>query len=235
MGFFKDFFGRSSRVVKGQVNKAMDSMENATFESTLRQSVKDMKTELARVVKASAEAMSNTNRLEAEYERYQRQSEEWQGRAKKALNAGNEELARKALVKKNEADAQVESLKPAVDKARETSGMLKEQVLNLKRKISEAERMAGTLIARKNAARAQKKVSQALAGVADGDNAFAAIQGMEEKVAREEAAAKAYESLSLDENDELAKEFEALDESSGSIDADLDALKKEVESGKQKG
>lgn len=235
MGFFKDIFGRSGRVVRGQVNKAMDSMESATFESTLKQSVKDMKTELTRVVKASAEAMSNTNRLDAEYARYVKQSEEWQGRARKALEAGNDDLARKALVKKREADTQAESLKPAVDKAQETADMLKRQVMELKRKIDEAERMAGTLIARKNAAKAQKKVSQALAGVAEGDNAFAAIRGMEENVAREEAAAKAYESLSLDENDELAKEFEELDDSAGTVDSELDSLKKELESGQRSG
>jgi len=230
MGFFKDFFGRSGRVVRGQVNRALDGLEDATFESTLKQSVKDMKIELTRVVRASAEAMSNTNRLEAEYDKYLEQTKDWQERAVKALDAGKEELARKALSKKQEAEAQVGSLQPAVDKARQTTDVLKKQVSHLKQKIEEAERMAGTLIARKNAAQAQKKVSQAITGVAEGDNAFAAIKAMEESVEREEAAAKAYETLSVDESDELAREFAELDDSGDSVEDELARLKKKRDS-----
>lgn len=229
MGFFKDIFGRGSRVARGQANKAMSALEDATFESTLKQSVKDMKTELTRVVRASAEAMSNTNRLEAEYDKYNKEVEEWKNRAVKALQSGKEDLAKKALLKKGECEAQLASMQTSVENARQTSNTLKKQVGELKRKIEEAERMAGTLIARKNAARAQKKVSQALAGAAEGDNAFAAIKAMEESVNRDEAAAKAYETLSMDEDSELAKEFADLDNGSSSVDADLDALKKELE------
>lgn len=226
MGFFSDLFGRSGRVVRGQMNKGMDKIEDATFEATLKQTVRDMKAELNNVVRSSADAMSNHNRLEAEHSKYAKQSQEWHERAKKALEAGNEDLARKALAKKSEADSQVASMQDAVDKARQTKDMLKSRVNELKRKIEEAERNAGTLIARKNAAKAQKKVSQALAGVGEADNAFAAIKTFEESVAREEASAQAYETLSLDGDADLMKEFEALDVTS--TDDDLEALKREL-------
>jgi len=226
MGFFKDIFSRGSRVAKGQVNRGMDALEDATFESTLKQSVKDMKEELNKVVRASADAMSNTNRLEAEFNKYNQQTQDWYKRAKKALEAGNEDLAKKALAKKQESESQVESLRPGVEKAQQTTDMLKKQITDLRRKIQEAERMSGTLIARKNAAKAQKKVAQALAGVGEGDNAFAAIKSMEESVARDEAAAKAYETLSVDDDSDLAKEFEALDATP--VDADLEKLKQEL-------
>jgi phage shock protein A len=226
MGFFKDLFSRGSRVVKGQMNKGMDVLEDATFESTLKQSVKDMKQELNKVIRSSADAMSNYNRLEAEYNKYKQQSKEWEQRAMRALESGKEDLAKKALSKRQEADKQVETLEPGVEQARQTADMLKKQVGDLKRKIEDAERMAGTLIARKNAARAQKKVSQALAGVGESNNAFSAIKSMEESVERDEAAARAYESLSVDEDSDLAKEFEALDTTS--VDEELEALKKKM-------
>ncbi|MHC4943107.1 MAG: PspA/IM30 family protein [Planctomycetota bacterium] len=226
MGFFKDLFSRGSRVVKGQVNKGMDVLEDATFESTLKQSVKDMKQELNKVIRSSADAMSNYNRLEAEYNKYQQQAQEWEERAMRALEAGKEDLAKKALSKRQEADKQVETLKPGVEQAQQTADMLKKQVAELKRKIEEAERMAGTLIARKNAANAQKKVSQALAGVGESNNAFAAIRSMEESVERDEAAARAYETLAVDEDSDLAKEFEELD--TASVDDELEALKKKM-------
>ncbi len=226
MGFFSNFFGRAGRVTRGQLNKGMDSVEDATFEATVKQAVRDMKTELNNVVRSSAEAMSNYNRLEAEYEKYVRQADDWQERAKKALQANKEELAKKALAKKNECSSQVEALQASVDSARETSSRLKSQVSDLKRKIEGAERNAGTLIARKNAAKAQKKVAQALAGVGEADNAFAALSSFEESVARDEASAKAFESMSGDDDADLEAEFAMLDVSS--VDSDLEALKKEL-------
>lgn len=227
MGFFSNLFGRGSRVIRGQVNRGMDSLEDGTFESTLKETVRDMKAELQKVIRASADAISNYNRLEAEYQKNVRQAEEWKERAKMALEAGNEELAKKALAKKAECDQQVTAMQASIDAARETSDRLKQQVADLKRKIEEGERNANTMIARKNAARAQKKVAEALAGVGEADNAFAALQSFEESVARDEAAAKAYESMSLETDSDLEKDFAEL--STSGVDADLEALKKEMQ------
>ena len=63
MGFFSELFGRSGRVVRGQMNQGLDVVEDATFESTVKQTVRDMRAELAKTINASAMAMSNHNRL----------------------------------------------------------------------------------------------------------------------------------------------------------------------------
>jgi phage shock protein A len=211
MGFFSDFFSRGGRVARGQANKAMDTVEDATFESTVRQTVRDMRTELAKTINASAMAMSNHNRLEAEYQKYGRQSEEWFARANQALDAGNEELAKKALAKKAESDELVRSMQAGVEAARNASEQLKTKVNELKRRIDEAERTATTLVARRNAAVAQRKVAEALSGVAEADNAFGALKNFEEGVAREEARAKAFDQLAAAGTDvTLEKEFAQL-------------------------
>ena len=211
MGFFSDIFSRGGRVARGQANKALDNVEDATFEATVRQTVRDMRTELAKTINASAMAMSNHNRLEAEYQKFVRQSEEWFGRANQALDAGNEELAKKALAKKAEADEQVRSMQTGVESARNASEQLKSKVAELKRKIDEAERTATTLVARRNAAVAQRKVAEALSGVAESDNAFAALKNFEEGVAREEAKAQAFDQLAASGTDvTLEKEFAQL-------------------------
>src|SRR5579884_803082 len=145
MGFFSDLFNRTGRVARGQANQAVNALEDATFEATLRQTIADMKAELNKVVQASAVAMSNYNRLDAEYQKYVRQSQEWKERANMALDANNEDLARKALAKKAEADKQVAALQTSVAQAQQASDKLKQQVLELKRKIEEGERTAGTL------------------------------------------------------------------------------------------
>src|SRR5580692_8142634 len=226
MAFLSDIFGRMGRVARGEANAGVDALEDATFETTVRQTVADMRTELNKVVNASAMAMSNYNRLDAEYQKYVRQSQEWKDRAGVALDAGNEDLARKALAKKAESDQQVTSMQTSVDQARKASDTLKQQVTELKRKIDEAERTATTLVARKNAAQAQRKVAEALAGVGSADNAFAALNRFEETVSKEEATAQAFNQLaSTGKDDDLEKEFAAL--GAHGVDADLEALKRE--------
>jgi phage shock protein A len=226
MAFFSDIFSRAGRVARGQANQGMSSIEDATFETTVRQTVADMKTELNKVVQSSAMAMSNYNQLDAEYQKYVRQSQEWKDRAGQALDAGNEDLAKKALAKKAESDKQIASLQTAVDSARGASDSLKQQVIDLKHKIEEGERTATTLVARKNAALAQRKVSEALAGVGKADNAFAQLSSFEQSVAKEEATAKAFDQLAnAGKDSNLEAEFAQLQ--GHTVDADLAALKRE--------
>jgi phage shock protein A len=226
MAFFSDIFSRAGRVARGQANQGMSAIEDATFESTVRQTVADMKTELNNVVRSSAMAMSNYNQLDAEYQKYVAQSAEWKGRANQALDGGNEDLAKKALARKAESDRQIASLQTSIDSAKQASESLKAQVIELKHKIEEGERTATTLVARKNAAMAQQKVSEALAGVGKADNAFATLSNFEKSVAKEEATAKAFNQLAASgKDDDLEAEFAKL--SGHNVDDDLAALKRE--------
>ena len=225
MGFFSDLFSRGGRVARGQANKGMDQIEDATFEATVKQTVRDMRSELAKTISASAEAMANHNRLEAEYSKYAQQSQEWVARANQALDAGNEELAKKALAKKAEADQQVNSMKTGVEAARNASESLKQRVNDLKKRIDEAERTSTTLVARRNAAIAQRKVAEALSGAAEADNAFAALKSFEESVSREEAKAKAFDQLASATGKDEVLEAEFAELGGHSVDAELAALK----------
>ena len=226
MAFLTDIFSRMGRVARGQANSGVDAIEDATFEATVRQTVADMKNELNNVVRASAVAMSNYNRLDAEYQKYVRQAQDWKDRAGQALDAGNEDLAKKALAKKAECDRQIASMQQSVDAAHQTSEKLKSQVGELKSKIDEGERTATTLVARKNAAAAQRKVAEAMAGVGSADNAFAQLNRFEDTVSKEEATAKAFDELaSTGKDEDLEKQFAEL--SGHGVDADLAALKAE--------
>lgn len=222
------FFSRLWRIIRGKANDTVEAVEDANFETVVKQNIRDLETELDRLIKASAEAMSNYNQLEAEYQRAVDGSEDWKTKAKKALAAGNEDLAKKALAKKSEFDSQVASLQTSVENARNVKEKLKKQVDIYKQKIDEGRRNASTLIARKNAAAAQKKVAKVLAGVKGDNNAFASLKRFEEKVAKDEASARAFEELgtATSEQSELDKEFAALDVSS--TDDELEALKAEM-------
>jgi phage shock protein A len=219
------------RVARGEANSGVDALEDATFETTVKQTVADMRAELNKVINASAMAMSEYNLLDAEYQKYVRQSQEWKDRAGVALDAGNEDLARKALAKKAECDQQVASMQQAVTAAQATSEKLKQQVAELKRKIDEGDRTATTLVARKNAAMAQRKVSEAMAGLGSADNAFSQLNKFEQSVAKEEATAKAFDQLATaGKDDDLEAQFAQL--GSHTVDSELAALKAERQQAK---
>ena len=98
----------------------------------------------------------------------------------------------------------------------------------LKRRIAEAERNAGTLIARRNAARARKKIAQTLSGVGE-TNAFAALESLEARVAHEEATSRAYDSLSDlsdDPTTRRAREFET--DLKPGLDEELEKLRRQM-------
>ena len=56
MAFLSDIFGRMGRVARGEANAGVDALEDATFETTVRQTVADMRAELNKVINASAMA-----------------------------------------------------------------------------------------------------------------------------------------------------------------------------------
>jgi phage shock protein A len=230
MGFW-DWFSRGGRVVRGKANAAMDSIEDATFETTLKQTIQDMKTELRELVDSSADAVANTARLERQHQKIEDQAIDWKKRAKAALQSGREDLARKALGKSKDFDGEAAALEPTVNGAKKISATLQQRIGQLKNRITDAERNAQTLIARRNAAAAQKKIAMALSDVGDSDDAFSTLARFEESVEKEEATALAYDSLAAGNDDQdLASEIAALNTAGDrlEIDDDLAALKAEL-------
>ncbi|MBX3466390.1 MAG: PspA/IM30 family protein [Planctomycetes bacterium] len=234
MGVF-DWFSRGGRVARGKANAVMDSIEDATFETTLKQTIADMKGDLRKLVNASADAMANGTRLQRQYDKLIGQSDEWKGKAKAALQGGREDLAKRALAKRAEFDRDAATLKPQVEAAHKSSETIKERIEQLKARITEAERTSSTLVARKNAAVAQQKVAAAIADLGDQDNAFSTLKRFEETVEKQEAAALAFDELagatSGSKDRDLDKEIAllGLGSSSSGVDDDLAALKAELE------
>jgi phage shock protein A len=234
MGVF-DWFSRGGRVAAGKANAAMDALEDATFETTLKQTIIDMKSDLRKLVNASADAMANGTRLQRQHDKLLGQSNEWKDKARTALQANREDLAKKALAKKTEFDKEAASLKPQVDTAQKTSESLKARIEQLKARITEAERTSSTLIARKNAAEAQRKVAAAIADLGDQDNAFSTLKRFEETVEKQEAAALAFDELGgggggggADLDREIAMLGMSGAGADAAVDDDLAALKAEL-------
>lgn len=217
-------FGRLFNIGKGKANDAVDALEEKNMDTVIRQSIRNMEEELAKTVKASAEAMGAAQQIKAQYEAKVRVVKDWTAKATEQVKAGNDELAAKALVKKNEAQAQADIMKPAVKNADKACEALKQKVKQFKAKIAQAKNDSKTLIARNHAAAAQKKLASAASGIGAGsDSAFSQLERFKERVDANEAEANAWDELSGDADDDLDAEFAA--SSSASVDDELAALK----------
>ena len=220
-------FSRIKTVVSSNINDLISKAEKP--EKMLNQLIVEMNEQLIESKKAVAMAIADEKKLEREKENQFTQAQEWERKAMLAVNAGKDDLAKEALLRKAEYDKaaaeyqkQWESQKASVDK-------LKESLRELQGKIEEAQRKKNLLIARAKRAEAQQKIQDTISSVSGNRSAFDAFDRMAAKVDQMEAqadAAKELEDLSKDNN--LDKRFAELEKSDSSADMMLLELKQKM-------
>ena len=223
MGVFK----RISDIVSANLNDMTEGFEDP--ERMLRQAVREMEETIAEVTNQTAKAMANETTLSRELERNRVQQQQWQARAEKAVEEGSEDLARKALTRKNEHEKLVAALKDQLEAAQEASGSLRCQLAAMKAKMAEGRRNLATLSARKRAADFRKKMETQVAGASPevDDSAFAKFDRMKAKVEQAEAEAAAMAELRGMDADGTVADVEALDEDLD-VSAELAELKRKL-------
>jgi phage shock protein A len=220
-------FSRLKTLVSSNVNDMISKAEKP--EKMLNQLIIEMNDQLIESKKAVAMAIADEKKLERERDNQQAQSKEWERKAMLAVQAGKDDLAKEALLRKQEYDnaaleyqKQWEAQKGSVDK-------LKESLRELQSKIEEAQRKKNLLIARAKRAEAQQKIQNTISSVSGNRTAFDAFDRMAAKVDQMEAqadAAKELEDLSADAS--LEKKFKELEKSDSSADIMLLELKEKM-------
>lgn len=217
-------FDRLVDLVKSNVNDAVDRAEDP--EKMIKLMVVEMQEAIVKATSSLAQAMGNRNRLEKQYNAYKAKSDEWQQKAMKALEAGNEDLARQALAKKSQADQSTQQYQHMFEQAKATTAKLKEQVDQLKAKLDEAKMKEQMLIARSQHADAQADIAKKIGGL--NNSSFAKFDKFEDKIMKKEAEAQAFSELS-DDSTSLDDQFKELEKNSA-VDDELAKLKAQMNS-----
>ncbi len=215
-------FSRISDIFKSNVNDALDKAEDP--EKMLKQMVLEMEESVNKATLAVANAIANEKSLARKLDQQRTIAADWHEKAKQALQAGREDLAKAALEKKAVAERNAADLAPVHAQAAQTSVTLRQQLDALKNKLDEARSRQSTLIARSQAAKAQKQIAQTFSGV--GSDAFSKFDKFEGKIEKLESEAEAFEQLA-GENTNLEQEFKKLS-SSASVESELLAMKKQM-------
>jgi len=218
-------FERMVTLIKSNINDLIDKAEDP--EKMLNQLILDMQEQYTEAKKQVAQAMADEKKLERQYEEQLKLQEEWAKKAELAVQQQNDELALKAIKRKNEHAKLAEEYKVHLDKQKEITDKLKNSLVELNNKIEEAKRKRELLLARAQRAKAQETVNKTYADLND-TSAFESFERMETKIEAMEDKALASESLAMEvTGDSLESEFEKL-ESSMQDDAalkELEALK----------
>ncbi|MBL1177148.1 PspA/IM30 family protein [Pantanalinema sp. GBBB05] len=211
-------FDRIMRVIRANLNSLVSQAEDP--EKILEQTVLDMQEDLIQLRQAVAQAIATQKRTERQYSQAQTTADEWHRRAQLALQKGDEHLAREALTRRKSYVETAESMKTQLDQQGAVVTQLKQNMLKLESKISEAKTKKDLYIARARSAKATQQINEMMGRVGTG-SAMAAFERMEEKVLQLEAQSEAIAELGMDD---LEKRFERLGETD-EIEAELAAMK----------
>ena len=219
-------FDRFKRVVKSNLNDMISKAENP--EKMLNQLIVDMNQQLIESKKAVASAIADEKRLERQAKETLNQASEWERKAMLAVRAGKDDLAKEALVRKQEYDKTATTYKEQWDLQHESVEKLKSSLRSLQSKIEEAQRKKNLLIARAKRAEAQRKINETIGGMAD-TSAFEAFEQMSKRMDQLEAENEAMAEIEdMTGSDTLEGKFAALEATGGDTDKMLEDLKKRI-------
>ena len=137
---------RIAAIWKANLNEALDRIEDPA--KMVDQIVRDVERAVDQAVAALVKARATKRRVERDFQRNTEQMQMWQAKAAAAVEAGNDEGARLALIQKTELDQAHVRLEPALAESCDTVIQLEEQVETLRQKLRDIRARRGKLIAR---------------------------------------------------------------------------------------
>ena len=220
-------FDRFRRVVKSNLNDMISKAENP--EKMLNQLIVDMNEQLIESKKSVASAIADEKKLERLMNQQVNQGEEWERKARLALKAGKEDLAKEALIRKQEYAGLATQYQEQWQAQHASVEKLKQSLRGLQQKIEEAQRKKNLLVARAKRAEAQKRIQSTIGSMAD-NSAFAAFDKMSAKVDQIEAEVDAMaeiEDMST-KGDDVEQQFAALESGEAGADMLLEDLRQQM-------
>lgn len=224
MGIFK----RLRDLTMASINDLLDKAEDPV--KMLNQFLRDMEEDINEAEVAVAKQIAVEKKFKQQYEEALEMVQKREEQALKALEQGNEDLARRALQDKKEHQTRYDEMKNQYDIAKGNADRLRNQLQEMKDEFTKLKNKKDLLVARAEAAKAQKQINQAMSGFGT-DNAAKGFDRMSEKVLQMEAEAEASNEL-RSKNRSLDDELDQLGKNDG-VDDELAALRAKLAAKKE--
>lgn len=216
-------FARLGSLIKSNINDLISRAENP--EKMLNQVLLDMQQQLVEAKKAVAVAIADEKKLQKQYNVELDKAKEWERKAMVAVRAGDDSLARQALIRKQEHETISQQFQQQWLAQKQAVEKLKDALRLLNNKIEEAKRKKNILIARKKRAEAQQQIAATMSSLGN-TNAFDTFERMADQINMLEAEAEAGAELAGEmSGDTLEAKFLQLESGDANTDDDLAELK----------
>ena len=161
---------RIFNLIRSAVNRALSRVEN--LEDQLSLAITDMSRQYEASQRAVTAAMVDEKKIRLTWESEEKKAQEWERRAVLAVEQGQDDLAKQALLKEKEHLVLMMQTKKDWDRQREQTEKLKASLLALREKVEKARRDYHLLIARIKSAEAQKSFSGTMGACVLRDSTF---------------------------------------------------------------
>jgi phage shock protein A len=232
--------GRFSTLVKSKVSSALDRAEDPG--ETLDYSYEKQLELLQNVKSGIAEVVTSKKRLQMQEATLREQATKLEGQARQALAAGNEDLSRAALQRKQAIEGELGSLDQQVSELEHQQEQLTDNEHKLQVKLEAFRTQKEVMKAQYSAADAQVQISEAATGVGEqmADVGLAmqrAMEKTENMKARADAVGELEQAGTFEDltqlgtgQDDLDRQLEQVT-SASDVDAELEKMKAELGSG----
>ncbi|MFZ1864461.1 MAG: PspA/IM30 family protein [Polyangiales bacterium] len=219
------FLSRLAQLIKSNINDLINKSEDP--EKMLNQVISEMNQQLIEAKKQVAVAIADEKRLYKQLDNEAKKSEEWERKAMLAVRSGDDDLAKEALIRKQEHDTIASQYQDQWQRQKALTDQLKTALKALNNKIGEAQRKKNVLIARKRRAEAMKSIQETMSGLSDA-SAFETFDRMAEQIDQMEAEAEAGAAVAEEYTGDILKHrFSELEATAGA-DLELEALKRKM-------
>ena len=190
-------FTRIANIIRADVEDLLNRMEDP--EKMSRLMLTEMENAVNDAVAAVADALAGQRLLERRLKSRQADAEAWDRTAERSVSQGDDDLARLALERKAEVEAEAAELETALAEAGNATGQLERQCARLKRRLREARTRQRNLVVRSRAAGGYAPAADASVRIRE--EAFERFDALCRRVDHEEAAAEVYEQISGEDPD----------------------------------
>ncbi len=218
---------RLSTLIRANINDMLDQAEDP--ENMLNQILRDMESEIGKARNQVADMMAQQKLFQDDLAATQAKSTTMAERAEFYVRQGNDAMAREALKRKADSDANITVLQQQLNAQTDMVNRLRSQLDALQEKYQSALDNRDNLLARHHRAQAQQQITRTMGSLNVADYG-SDLSRMEQRIRMEEAHASAETELSTDMTPDTASVFDTA-ERDADIDNQLAALKSKMASG----
>ncbi|MGH2318515.1 PspA/IM30 family protein [Planococcus sp. SE5232] len=213
---------RFKDIMTSNINALLDKAEDP--EKMIDQYLRDLNSDLGKVKSETAAIMAAEKRERRELEELEKEIGDMQRYAVKALEAGNEDDARKFLQRKAELSEKVTDKQTAVELAAANTQQMRQMHDKLESDIGELESRRSELKGKASVAKTQKRMNDFASSVDGAGERISAFDKMEQKINQELDEAIAMSELNKGSETDI-KDLASKYDSDTSVDDELESLK----------